>query len=172
MILRANLIKRQYVTRHRRYTIISLGEGKMKKYAILGICVIAAVLMAGCTQSTQSGQTPGLGNHVVSTANQNNVTIKNYQFDPQFLTIPQGANVTWINQDSSSGLYGGSTSIQHQITSDNSTFAQSAPLNNGDKYTVQFNQTGTFPYHCAIHTYMTGTITVVARNATTTTAAM
>ena len=77
----------------------------MKKYAILGICVIATVLMAGCTQSTQSGQTPGLGNHVVSTANQNNVTITNYQFDPQFLTIPQGANVTWINQDSSSGLY-------------------------------------------------------------------
>ncbi|MGZ4892378.1 MAG: hypothetical protein ACXV2B_09020, partial [Halobacteriota archaeon] len=28
---------------------------KMKKYAILGICVIAAALMAGCTQSTQSG---------------------------------------------------------------------------------------------------------------------
>jgi plastocyanin len=80
--------------------------------------------------------------------------------------------VTWINQDSSSGLYGGSTSIQHQITSDNSTFVQSAPLDNGDKYTVQFNQTGTFPYHCAIHTYMTGTITVVARNATATTAAM
>jgi plastocyanin len=144
----------------------------MKKYAVLGICVIAAVLMAGCTQSTQSGQTVGLGNNVVSTANQNNVTVKNYQFGPQFLTIPQGANVTWINQDSSSGLYGGSTSIQHQITSNNSTFAQSAPLDNGGKYTVQFNQTGTFPYHCAIHTYMTGTITVVARNATTTTTAM
>src|SRR5665647_3858114 len=77
----------------------------MKKYAILGIFVIAAVLMAGCTQSTQSGQTPGLGNHVVSTVNQNNVTVKNYQFNPQFLTIPQGANVTWINQDSSSGAY-------------------------------------------------------------------
>ncbi|MGZ4880692.1 MAG: cupredoxin domain-containing protein [Halobacteriota archaeon] len=144
----------------------------MKKHAILGICVIATVLMAGCTQSTQSGQTPGLGNHVVSTANQNNVTITNYQFDPQFLTIPQGAKMTWINQDSSSGLYGGSTSIQHQVTSDNSTFAQSAPLNTGDKYTVQFNQTGTFPYHCAIHTYMTGTITVVARNVTATSAAM
>jgi len=143
----------------------------MKKYAILGICVITAVLMAGCTQTTQSGQTAGLGNHVISAANQN-VTVKNYQFDPQFLTIPQGANVTWINQDSSSGAYGGSTSIQHQITSNNSAFAQSPPLNTGDKYTVQFNQTGTFPYHCAIHTYMTGTITVVARNATTTTAAM
>jgi hypothetical protein len=46
--------------------------------------------MAGCTQSTQSGQMAGLGNHVVSTANQNDVTIKNYQFDPQFLTIPRG----------------------------------------------------------------------------------
>jgi len=80
--------------------------------------------------------------------------------------------VTWINQDSSSGAYGGSTSIQHQITSNNSAFAQSAPLNKGDSYTVQFNHTGTFQYHCAIHTYMTGTITVVARNATTTTAAM
>jgi len=144
----------------------------MKKYAILGICVIAAILIAGCTQSTQSGQTAGLGNHVISTANQNNVTVKNYQFNPQFLTIPQGGNVTWTNQDSSSGAYGGSTSIQHQITSNNSAFAQSAPLNKGDSYTVQFNHTGTFQYHCAIHTYMTGTITVVARNATTTAAAM
>ncbi|HEY5138544.1 MAG TPA: hypothetical protein VIJ25_04410, partial [Methylococcales bacterium] len=68
--------------------------------------------------------------------------------------------------------YGGSTSIQHQIASNNSTFAQSAPLDNRDKYTVQFNQTGTFPYHCAIHTYMAGTITVVVRNATTTAVAM
>jgi len=82
--------------------------------------------------------------------------------------VDQSGFVEWcirrINVDSAS------------ITSDNSTFAQSAPLNNGDTYTVQFNQTGTFPYHCAIHTYMTGTITVVARNATTnattTTAAM
>ncbi|MGZ4944025.1 MAG: cupredoxin domain-containing protein [Halobacteriota archaeon] len=141
---------------------------KRLMFVALAVLVGAAVTTAGCTQTTQSGQTAGLGNHVVSTASQNNVTVKNYQFDPQSLTIPQGANVTWTNQDSSSGgLYGGSTSIQHQITSDNSSFARSAPLNNGDKYTVQFNQTGTFPYHCAIHTYVTGTITVVARNATT-----
>ncbi len=147
----------------------------LKRLTVLALAVLvgAVVLTAGCTQTTQSGQTAGLGNTVTSTANQNNVTIDNYQFNPQFLTIPQGANVTWINQQSSGGgLYGGSTSIQHQITSNNSSFAQSAPLNNGDKYTVQFNQTGTFPYHCAIHTYMTGTITVVARNATTTAVAM
>lgn len=147
----------------------------LKKLTLFALAVLvgAVVLTAGCTQTTQSGPIAGLGNTVSSTANQNNVTMKNYQFDPQFLIIPQGANVTWINQDSSGGgLYGGSTSIQHQIASNNSTFAQSAPLNNGDKYTVQFNQTGTFPYHDALNTYMSGTITVVARNATTTAVAM
>ncbi|MGZ7188671.1 MAG: plastocyanin/azurin family copper-binding protein, partial [Halobacteriota archaeon] len=33
-------------------------------------------------------------------------------------------------------------------------------LNTGDTYTYQFNNSGSFPYHCSIHPYMKGTIVV------------
>jgi plastocyanin len=65
------------------------------------------------------------------------------------LTIQKGANVTWKNDDS----------VQHSIISDSPAFS-SPLLNTGDTYTYQFNNSGSFPYHCSIHPYMKGTIVV------------
>jgi plastocyanin len=129
------------------YKEISAGEGKMKKYPILvAFALLAAVVVvAGCTSSSNPSPGP-----VTSTAIQNNVSIQNYAFSPSAISIQKGANVTWRNDDS----------VQHTIVSDTQAFT-SPTLNKGDAYTFQFNNTGTYPYHCSIHTYMTGTITVV-----------
>jgi len=148
MIPRANLIKRAM---HIRAFCLpqktSIGEGKMKKYHMLALVALAGVtvMVAGCTSS--SNPTPG---PVTSTASQNSVSIQNYAFSPSTLTIQKGANVTWKNDDS----------VQHTVVSDSPAFS-SPLLNTGDTYTFQFNSTGTYPYHCSIHTYMTGAITVV-----------
>jgi plastocyanin len=133
----------------------------MKKHLILMLVVAAGatVMIAGCTSS--SNTSPSSANNAVtstaststastSTASQNSIAIQNYAFSPSALTIQKGANVTWKNDDS----------VQHTVVSDSPAFS-SPLLNTGDTYTFQFNSTGTYPYHCSIHTYMKGTITVV-----------
>jgi plastocyanin len=117
----------------------------MKTYLILVLVVIAGatVMITGCTSSSPS---PG---PVTSTASQNPVAIQNYAFSPSMLAIQKGANVTWKNDDS----------VQHTIVSDSPAFS-SPLLNTGDTYTFQFNTSGSFPYHCSVHPYMKGTITV------------
>jgi len=129
----------------------------MKKHVILAIVVLAGatVVIAGCTSSSNPSPSPvastaSTSTASTSTASQNPIAIQNYAFSPSTLTIRKGANVTWKNDDS----------VQHMVVSDSAAFS-SPLLNTGDTYTFQFNSTGTYPYHCSIHTYMKGTITVV-----------
>jgi plastocyanin len=134
----------------------------MKKHLILAIVVLAGatVVIAGCTSSsnpspgqvtsTASTSTASTSTASTSTASQNPIAIQNYAFSPSALTIQKGASVTWTNYDS----------VQHMVVSDSPAFSSSL-LNTGDTYTFQFNSIGTYPYHCSIHTYMKGTITVV-----------
>ena len=135
----------------------------MKKHLILVLVVIAGatVMIAGCTSSSSPSPSPitsmatsspslsPVTSTATSTASQNSVAIQNYAFNPSTLTIQKGATVTWKNYDS----------VQHTVTSDSGAFS-SPRLSTGDTYTYQFNNTGSFSYHCSIHTYMTGTIVV------------
>jgi len=146
----------------------------MKKHLILVLVVIAGatVMIAGCTSSsspspssvasTATSPSPSSVNSTAtspspssvastatSTASQDSVAIRNYAFNPSTLTIRKGATVTWTNYDS----------VQHTVTSNSGVFS-SPLLSTGNTYTYQFNSTGSFSYHCSIHTYMTGTIVV------------
>lgn len=69
----------------------------------------------------------------------------------QNLTVVLGMNntVTWVNQDDS----------VHTVTSDS---FNSGLLNSGDSWTYTFTTAGTYPYHCSIHPFMTGIVTVVS----------
>ena len=77
------------------------------------------------------------------------VTIQNFAFNPAALTVKVGTEVTWTNQDSTAHTVTFNTG---GATSDN--LAQSAT------YKQTFATAGTFPYHCKIHSTMTGTVTV------------
>lgn len=79
----------------------------------------------------------------------NTVSIENMSFQPGTLTIKVGTEVTWNNNDS----------VTHTVTSDTSAF-DSGRVNSGSSYKHTFNKAGTYPYHCSIHTNMTGIITV------------
>ncbi len=122
----------------------------MKKHIVfvLAILVMATILTAGCTSYSTPSPSPTTS-AVTSTSYQNTVTIKDFAFTPSTLTIERGANVTWMNDDT----------VTHRINSDTQLFT-SNDLNKGDTFTYQFNDTGTFPYHCGIHPYMKGTIIV------------
>jgi len=78
------------------------------------------------------------------------VTIQDFSFSPQTLSVKKGTAVTWTNQDSS----------QHTVTGDNTKGFASKPLGKGDSYTFTFNAAGTFTYHCSFHSSMTGTVVV------------
>ena len=115
-----------------------------KNFLFLGVLmVLGVVAVSGCTSQTQSAA--------------NTVTIQNMAFNPSTLNVQVGTTVTWINKDS----------VTHDVVSDTGLFT-SGNLTNGMSYNYTFNQTGSFPYHCAIHPSMTGTI-VVSTNAPTST---
>lgn len=113
--------------------------------AAVFIVSILAVAASGCL----GGNTTPEGNKV----NMIGDGYGGYSFSPGTLTIRVGENVTWTNTNS----------VQHNVVSDSSADPfTSGILNNGQTYTHQFNQVGTFPYHCSIHPTMTGTIVVTA----------
>jgi plastocyanin len=77
------------------------------------------------------------------------VSIHNFAFGPARLEVSRGTRLIWTNTDSD----------PHTVTSDKRIWASDA-LDTGTHFARVFKQAGTFPYHCAIHPYMHGTIIV------------
>src|SRR5207253_5608210 len=77
-------------------------------------------------------------------------------FSPNPITIKVGDTVTWTNNGS----------VTHTSTSNTGAW-DTGPIGSGaTSSAVSFNSAGTFPYHCAIHPSMTGTVIVSAVSAT------
>jgi plastocyanin len=79
-----------------------------------------------------------------------------YSFSPAALTVHVGDTVTWTN----------TADAPHTVTSDTAGHFASPQVGGGKTYSLTFTGTGSFAYHCTIHTYMHGTIDVVAEAAT------
>ena len=77
------------------------------------------------------------------------VAIQGFAFGPTTVAVRPGTTVTWTQQDED----------QHTVTADDASFA-SSPLTTGQTYTHTFAAPGTYHYHCAIHPFMHGTVTV------------
>jgi plastocyanin len=77
------------------------------------------------------------------------VQIDNFAFGPADQTVAAGGIVTWTNVDS----------VAHTVSAADGSF-DSGNLNPGETYVHQFEQAGTFEYHCQYHPNMMGTITV------------
>ena len=79
------------------------------------------------------------------------VTIDNFTFSPQTLTINAGTKVTWTNRDD----------IPHIVASTTKAF-RSPALDTDDSYSFTFTTAGSYEYFCSLHPHMTGTIVVQA----------
>ena len=77
------------------------------------------------------------------------VSIDNFSFRPQTLTVAVGTTVTWTNRDD----------IPHTVVSDDGVFKSKA-RDTDEKFSYTFDQAGTYPYHCSIHPKMTGQVVV------------
>jgi plastocyanin len=73
----------------------------------------------------------------------------NRAFTPADLSIAAGTTVTWVNSDATS----------HTSTS-NAAGWDSGIVAPGRQFSFLFQNAGTFPYHCAIHPGMVGTVVV------------
>jgi plastocyanin len=80
------------------------------------------------------------------------VTIANFAYVPPTLSAASGTTVTWTNGDD----------VQHTVTADDGTSFNSNVLGKGQKFQLTAPAAGTYPYHCAIHPFMKGTLTVTA----------
>jgi plastocyanin len=98
------------------------------------------------------------------------ISIANFAYAPPAVTVAQGTVATWTNLDA----------FGHSVTSDTSDTTDpfdSSPTNcpgagcipgPGGTFSHTFNVVGTFSYHCRVHPFMTGSVTVTAPAVTVT----
>jgi YVTN family beta-propeller protein len=77
------------------------------------------------------------------------VFINGMAFKEASVTIKAGQSITWINQDA----------IAHTVTDDQGSW-DSGPIDPGKSYQMTLTKPGQYSYHCSIHPFMTGKITV------------
>ena len=80
------------------------------------------------------------------------VSIDNFTFTPQSMTVKAGTTVTWTNKDD----------IPHGVAWTNNAFGKSTALDTDDSFTLTFTTPGTYQYFCYLHPHMVGTLVVQA----------
>jgi plastocyanin len=109
--------------------------------ALRFVVAAAALLMIGMSTAAQAAP---------SGAKTVEVTIQNFSYSPNPITIDKGDSIRWTNLDSAS----------HSAVSVDPGFV-SAVIGQGQSTTVTFNDAGTFEYVCAVHgASMKGTVIV------------
>lgn len=132
------------------------------------LSVGALIILAGCgaTAATTSGgatSAPTATTAPAPTATTaipaNATTVKitsaggSFAFEPASVTIKAGSTVVWIND----------SGAPHTSTSDSGdaiSWDSNAINASGGSFSFVFTKAGTYPYHCAFHPFMHGTIIV------------
>lgn len=106
----------------------------------LGSLFLGAVLLPGNRATAGDSGKP---------ANQYQVTIRDFNFQPMALTVPEGAKVVWINKDEE----------PHTVVSTDNAFKSKA-LDTDEQFSFTFDKQGTYEYFCSVHPRMVGKIIV------------
>jgi plastocyanin len=77
------------------------------------------------------------------------IDIFDYKYHPADVSVPRGAEVTWVNDDKA----------PHTATERNSDW-DTGVLGEGEGVLIRFSRPGTYEYYCTIHPYMSAKITV------------
>jgi plastocyanin len=77
------------------------------------------------------------------------VTIDNFSFSPEVLTIKPGTKVTFVNHDD----------IPHTAVAVDKSF-KSKVMDSDESFSFTFTTTGSFDYFCSLHPHMKGRIVV------------
>jgi len=118
---------------------------------IIVVIVIVIAVLGGVfylTPYKQSISKTPSGSQATQNTNQNEVTIKDFSFSPEAITVKAGSSVTFTNKDS----------VTHTITETNKAFDKE--IGPGDTLKITFDKAGTYNYHCSIHPSMKGKVIV------------
>jgi plastocyanin len=132
----------------------------MSRLLPLSFAPLTLALLAACgsDSTTNPPPAPGTGD-ITIVQDASLMTTTAFSPNPKTVSLADGGEVRWVNQDGGS-VYGGGTPTTHQIMSDDAAFDTSEPFSPGQSYTIVLGQAGTYHYHCNIHPNMVGTITV------------
>jgi len=123
-------------------------------YTVISIIIVLVLAIGGYFAFSNNYAKNSSGDSNNSNTNNNaipagTVVISQEVFDPGTITISKGDMVTWQNKDS----------IDHTVVADDGSF-DLGTVAGGKSVKHTFDQTGTFKYHCSIHTFMTGSVVV------------
>jgi plastocyanin len=119
---------------------------KMPRRSVRVAGLATSVLLATLLLSVTLSVTVNTKQSSTATAE---VTIDNFSFRPQTITVVVGTTVTWTNRDD----------IPHTVVSDDGVFKSKA-RDTDEKFSYTFDKAGTYPYHCSLHPKMTGQVVV------------
>jgi len=121
----------------------------MPKARLAALIAAMILAIAACSGTSAPAPTAPLASAAAPAGGGSAVSIAGFAFAPTTITVAAGSTVTWTNKDTAG----------HIVAADNGSF-NSARLVGGATFSQTFAKAGTFTYHCAIHSSMTGTVTV------------
>jgi len=140
----------------------------MKRGLIILIVLFSVFMAIGCTSNKGNDtqipatpvETPSIPVEGSTTVTDSNVTsetggegkivevsIKNFSFNPESVTVSTGDTVRWTNMDS----------VDHTVSG---PAFESGILTNGGSFEFLFTEPGVYNYSCSIHPSMKGTVIV------------
>ena|SRR5690242_984740 len=124
----------------------------MKRLSAILLVLTTVTLFVACGKGGSNSYTTGGGGGYGGGGGGgtgSDVSIKNFAFTSNNISVTKGTTVKWTNNDG----------VTHTVTADDGSF-DSGSLTNGASFSHTFSTAGTYTYHCSIHTTMTGTVTV------------
>jgi plastocyanin len=103
------------------------------------------------TAAAASGTTAGGPTSTAATGGSDSIAIQNFKFNPDPLSVKQGSKVNVAILDDG---------VPHSVTADDGSFDTGIFMKSTGPKTITLSKTGTFKYHCQVHSFMKGTIAV------------
>ncbi len=121
----------------------SVLTGVKRFLAFLALTIVGALCFA-CGGGEKADSAGG------AAATTSVVNIEGFAFKPESVDVVAGSTVSWANKDSA----------PHRIQPADALFPTSPNIEGDSTFEHTYEATGTFPYVCGIHNYMTGTVVV------------
>jgi plastocyanin len=128
------------------YGVANIGIDEGSDQTEVTVTIIEPGAMVSGSGTESSAATP----ESAATATEAAVSIKDFAFHPDTITVPVGGSITWTNDDST----------PHTATGNDRAVLQSGTIKPGETFTQTFDTAGSFDYFCEFHAGMKGKIVV------------
>jgi len=122
----------------------------VRRMALAGAACIAIFAMVPMAPAAAGGGGAGCAGIPATYGNQTRILLKDFCIFPTMARVPVGATITWVNFDE----------MGHTITGAGGAWGSYKVLNRMDEVSHRFTKSGVYPYFCAFHPGMVGTVVV------------